>query len=221
MLPLQTSGVGSEFSLKAQRHAAAVKQLSGGDLGKMKSTCPVCKQSTLSARQLENGLACEQCSECKGVWVGAGQYEPWLAVQAKDLPEKPPEEGLKLVSGEKPGGKFCPVCKYLMMKYRFGHEIDFCLNRCMHCGGMWFDSNEWEILASRNLADKAHLVFTASWQAAVRAEEHQAAMEDTFKEIFGEEDLKEIKRIKNWLDKHPKSPELYAYLMMDKDKMWK
>jgi hypothetical protein len=82
---------------------------------------------------------------------------------------------------------------------------------------MWFDQNEWEIMKSRNLHDDVHLVFSQPWQSAVRAEEHTAAMDDILRQQLGDADLKEIKRIKDWIQKHPKSAELYAYLLFGKN----
>ena len=103
----------------------------------MITTCPVCKESSLTCRELEANLHSSQCSKCNGVWIGASQYEQWLLVHGENLPEKPPEEGISLVSGEMSGARFCPECKYILMKYAVGHQLGFSLNRCGHCGGIW------------------------------------------------------------------------------------
>jgi len=177
------------------------------------TTCPVCKEDTLSYCELEANLQCSQCSKCGGVWISAWQYEQWLQLHGENLPERPPEEGVSLVSGEMPGAKFCPECKFILMKYKVGHKVGISLNRCGHCGGIWFDKNEWEILRSRNLHDDVHLVFSQAWQSAVRAEEHKAAMDEIWRNELSDADLNEIRRIKSWLENHPKSAELYAYLI--------
>jgi len=182
----------------------------------MITTCPVCKESTLSNHELEPNLNSSQCSKCKGVWISADHYDQWMKLHGENLPEKPPEEGLNLLSGETIGAKFCPECKYILMKYRVGHQVGFSLNRCGHCGGIWFDKNEWEIMKSRNLHDDVHLVFSEPWQSAIRAEEHEAAMDEIWRQQLGDTDLSEIRRIKTWLDKHPKSAELRAFLLDSK-----
>jgi Zn-finger nucleic acid-binding protein len=182
----------------------------------MITTCPVCKESTLSNHELEPNLYSSQCRKCNGYWISADQYDKWMKLHGENLPEKPPEEGLNLLSGETTGARFCPECKYILIKYRVGHQVGFSLNRCGHCGGIWFDQNEWEIMKSRNLHDDVHLVFSEPWQSAIREEEHKAAMDDIWREQLGETDLSEIRRIKTWLDKHPKSGELRAYLLDNK-----
>src|SRR5580693_8391155 len=107
----------------------------------MITTCPVCNENALSDRQLEENLHSSQCSKCSGVWIGSSQYAQWLRGHGENLPEKPAEEGISLVSGEKPGARFCPQCSYILMKYKVGHQVGFSLNRCGHCGGIWFDRN--------------------------------------------------------------------------------
>jgi hypothetical protein len=42
-------------------------------------------------------------------------------------------------------------------------------------------------------------------------------MEEILSDQLGEADLKEIRRIKLWLQTHPKSAELYAYLISDRN----
>jgi Zn-finger nucleic acid-binding protein len=179
--------------------------------------CPVCKETALADRELEPNLNCSSCSNCGGSWISSSQYDQWLTVHGEKLPEKAPEEGVKLVSGEKAGIKFCPECKTYLVKYKVGHGVEFSLNRCGRCGGVWFDKNEWEIMKSRNLHDEVHLVFSQAWQSSVREDEHKAAMDEILGSQLGEADFKEVQRIRNWLKEHPKSAELYAYLLADSD----
>jgi Zn-finger nucleic acid-binding protein len=183
---------------------------------KMMKTCPISKRETLTPEMLEEFLRCSRCSDCGGVWIAALDYQEWLRHHGENLPEKPMEQGMNLVSGETHGPRYCPDCNWILMKYKVGHSINFSLNRCAHCGGMWFDQNEWDILKARNLHDDVHLVFSQQWQALVREEEHIAAVEACWRNQFGEADFKEIQRIKHWLQTHPKSAELYAYLL-DRD----
>lgn len=178
----------------------------------MQTMCPICPQTVLSAHQLDESLLGSNCDKCGGTWVSPDQYDDWLSQHGDNLPEKPPDEQIDLMSGEKPGARFCPACKFVMLKYKVGHDIEFSLNRCGHCGGFWFDKNEWEILKSRNLHDDITMIFSQPWQAQIRKEEHQKAIEQLWKERLGEADYNEAKRIKEWLEKSSKSQDLYAYL---------
>lgn len=183
----------------------------------MITTCPGCKEEGLSQHELEQDLHSSRCGKCNGVWVSSSQYQQWLKHHGENLPEKAPDAGVNLETNEAHGAKFCPECKYILLKYKVGHNVGFSLNRCGHCGGVWFDKNEWEIMKSRNLNDDVHLVFSEAWQSAVRAEEHNNAVDEILRKQIGDTDLKEIQRIKTWLQSHPKSAELYAYLLSGRE----
>lgn len=178
----------------------------------MSSTCPVCREETLASKELEPNLSANPCTKCGGIFIGAPDYHEWLRRSDGNLPEKPADDSINLVSGETTGPRFCPSCRFVLVKYSVGKGTQFAINRCGHCGGMWLDKNEWEILKSRNLHDDLHLVFSDSWQSNVRAEEHSQAMAEIFREHLGEE-LEEITRIKKWLKSHPKSDALHAFLL--------
>lgn len=179
----------------------------------MVTVCPVCRDNTLGKNELETNLTASQCTKCGGTYIGSQDYDHWLSNSETNLPEKAADDdSIKLASGESTGPRFCPECKFVLTKYNVGRGTNFAANKCGHCGGMWLDKNEWEILKSRNLHDDLHLVFSDSWQSGNRAEEHNKAMAEIFREHLGE-DLEEISRIKTWLKSHPKSDALFAYLM--------
>ncbi len=185
---------------------------------KMTTTCPVCRQeNTLAEQELEPNLNASQCRKCGGMWITSRQYETWLSLHGENLPEKPAEEGVKIVSGEVRGAKFCPDCQFILVGYKVGHEVGFSLNRCGHCGGIWFDKNEWEILKSRNLHDDVHLIFSQAWQSSIRTEERKTVLDEILREQLGDTDFTEIQRIKRWLQNHPNSMQLYSYLLSGRE----
>lgn len=179
----------------------------------MISNCPICKENKFSLRELDSNLQANECGKCNGVFIGAMQYDQWLSRHGVNLPEKAPDKDVTLVTEESHSAKLCPECKYILIKYKVGHETGFAVNRCGHCGGMWLDKNEWESLKSRNLHDDINLMFSDTWQSKVRAEEHEKALDEIIRGQLGAADYEEIRRIKSWIQKHPKSNELYAYLL--------
>src|SRR5207244_2897796 len=104
-----------------------------------------------------------------------------------DLPERPAEEGLRLPVSDNAVPKLCPDCGHILLPYHVGHALNFTLDHCGHCGGTWFDKNEWEILKSRNLHDDIHFIFSHVWQAEVFHEERRQAHERLLLEKFGAE----------------------------------
>lgn len=153
-----------------------------------------------------------ECNKCRGRWLGSYHYWKWRDKQGKSLPELPKAERADLPVADSQAAKLCPECGHILIRYPVGYEIDFQLDRCGNCGGVWFDKNEWEVLESRNLHDDVHKIFSAVWQAAVRKETHEKTMQEFYREKFGAADYQKIQEIKSWINNHRLSHELYAFL---------
>ncbi|MDB6124846.1 MAG: hypothetical protein JWQ71_3839 [Pedosphaera sp.] len=173
--------------------------------------CPVCKTRTLATHALEHNLISWKCDDCGGQWINSFQFWKWLEEH------QPNHEGVSprtpdLTSNETKAVKTCPECNHILAKYKVGHSLPFSLDRCGHCGGIWFDKNEWEILQGLNLHEEIHHIFSAPWQHRVRNEERARHLQALFAEKIGVQDFEEIKRIKEWLNQHPHRDELHQYL---------
>lgn len=173
--------------------------------------CPSCKTPVLRPRQLEENLEAFNCPQCNGHWIQGLEYWKWLELHGENLPERENAEG-EIVVSETKEIKNCPECKRFMVKYLVGHGVAFSLDQCSACKGLWFDTNEWEALVGRNLHDDIHAVMTAPWQAEAVKQQTRRRLEQIYTAKYGAEDYAEIKRIRRWLDAHPRKYELLAYL---------
>ncbi len=178
--------------------------------------CPVCKTEELALSALEGLLSSRHCNKCGGNWIQSFEYWKWREHHREKLPEfeesaaapapNPPATGALVV-------KHCPECRSILVRYKVGHGFSFSLDQCGNCRGVWFDKDEWEALKARNLHDDVYTIFTAPWQSQVRREESQRNQEQIYLKKFGEEGVEEIKRMKEWIDSHPRKHEILAYLM--------
>jgi Zn-finger nucleic acid-binding protein len=174
--------------------------------------CPVCQSRTLATHNLDQDLVSWKCANCQGQWINSFQFSKWVEQHRFNHHDQPSSQHLELTSNETKSAKVCPECGRIMAKFKVGYSLPFSLDRCGNCGGIWFDKNEWEILQGSNLRDQIHLIFSAAWQYRVRHEEQARHLEELFKERVGEADFAEIKRVRDWLRKHPHRLELYGYL---------
>ncbi len=173
--------------------------------------CPVCQSEPLVEGLLEENLPSYACAACGGNWIRGRDYWHWLEKHGQNLPEiTDPAPGQS--SAEDPATKLCPECAFTMFKYGVGHGLEFHLDQCMGCKGIWFDRHEWESLRARNLHDDLHAIFTAPWQAEATREERGRRLEQMYIRKFGAEDYAEIKRVRAWLVPHKHKHELLAYL---------
>jgi Zn-finger nucleic acid-binding protein len=177
--------------------------------------CPVCKSSKLVSANLESNLTSMACRDCGGNWIRGAEYWKWLEEHGPNLPERAADsEGLTLAE---PGRYIdCPECRFRMVKYLVGRGLNFTVDHCEGCKGIWLDRNEWEILKRRNLHDDLNSMLTEFWQIAAKREARMKSLEQIYVGKFGERDYSEIKRVRAWLDSHPQKQYLLAYLT-DKD----
>jgi len=176
-------------------------------------TCPVCITSTL--RFADDGDRPKRliCDRCGGHWVRDRQYWSWRRAHGEDLPPKEPEPGTAPVVEDSPGAKLCPECGRILSRRRAGYGLDFILERCPDCGGLWFDSNEWEALESRNLHDDVHMIFSEVWQRARGRDESRRDHEELLAEILGVADYATIRQFRCWLRGHPHCSTMMGYLL--------
>lgn len=185
----------------------------------MNMTCPACKvlekdPPALVSSELEPELNAKRCEKCEGVFLDYDAYERWLRASAGGTGSGgavADEDKYLKPSKEVKGAKFCPHCSTYLVKYDVGAEVNFTVDRCGKCGGIWLDGNEWNQLKARSLHRELHNVFSTNWQSNIRMEEHAKALEAIWKEQFGS-DYDELIRVKKWIEAHPKSAEMYAFL---------
>lgn len=175
----------------------------------MSMKCPVCKEKNLVLSLLETGLKGSLCNTCTGKWLSYENYNNW---KSKNEPLPIKENGnTQLCSFEKSGLKLCPECNQALYKYRVGHGVEFTVDQCSNCNGMWFDGNEWEILKSRNIHDEIHMIFSESWQRNIRKDETQKAIQEMWRERLGEADFNKINEFVAWMANHKNRDNLLAY----------
>ena len=181
--------------------------------------CPVCKDVSTEELELEEGLAAQQCPGCGGQWVNGAAYLRWVEQRGPkapdDEPTAPPAGVTEPPVNDNLKAKLCPECGRFLTRAKVGRGVEFSLDRCGSCGGIWFDRHEWDVLKGRGLHDDVHFVFSDAWQAEVLRRDREAQHDRLLAQRIGEADWAEIKRIRAWLDAHPHRTELYAALVRD------
>ena len=172
--------------------------------------CPLCQKPELQQVEIEENLVANDCPQCQGYWITSYNYWNWLKKHGETLPEKPAEVSFDVNDSQ--GAKLCPQCDRILIKYKVGRGIDFFLDHCNSCNGVWFDRHEWDVLKSRNLHDEVHYIFTKSWQEKIREEEISKNLDAMYEKKLGKDNYQEVQRIRKWLNDHPQRLALLAYL---------
>ena len=174
--------------------------------------CPVCKIPLNSSDHLEPQLIAKVCKQCSGHWVNSYQYWKWRDYQKEPLPRIPPNEEDEIIVKDSNKAKLCPECGHFLRSSRVGHGLNFALDRCANCGGFWFDKNEWAALRQAGLHLDTHSIFTKVWQREVKQNAIREDFDRIYSERFGRDDYSKIKRIRNWIQNHPKKDFILRYI---------
>jgi Zn-finger nucleic acid-binding protein len=179
--------------------------------------CPVCKTSELQELYLEEHLLANACETCGGRWLSFHRYQEWLEHYVPSFPKPSFEDVVAQERGDTQvddsvKAKICPECGHILLKYKVGPDLNFFVDRCNTCSGVWLDRNEWEVLKSRNLHDELLRIFTTTWQKHVQEEMTRENLEKFYVKKFGDATYQELTRIHEWLAQHPQRAELLAFL---------
>lgn len=174
--------------------------------------CPVCLKEALFKETVEGSLTMRRCPSCEGKWLSSKDYFAWQG----SLDAITPETGYSDINHDvtvtdSTQAKLCPECGRILIQFNVGHGINFCLDHCNTCNGVWFDRNEWEVLRGKNLHDEIHMIFTTSWQKEIKREERHAYFDAVYRSSFGA-DYDRIRDIKVWIDNHDLKPSILAFL---------
>lgn len=176
--------------------------------------CPICKTTTFTPLTLEDGLPAQTCVQCNGIWISSNPYQEWRRARSTDTPQRPSERPFD-PQWETKELKLCPDCGHILARFKIFPDTDYYLDHCHTCNGIWFDKNEWQALAERNLHDNLHEFFTHPWQESLHKQETTHRMEELYLEKFGRVDYQHIQNIRGWLREHPQSQMLLAFLMAE------
>jgi Zn-finger nucleic acid-binding protein len=177
--------------------------------------CPVCKTKRCRPIELEDNLKAASCESCGGHWISSQNYSTWLEHHGDTIPEKPFSEVAVDVS-DVHDAKLCPDCSRILLKYKVGHGLDFFVEHCPGCGGIWLDTNEWNALQDKNLHDEIHKMFSTSWQSRIRGDQMANTLDQVYANRLGAESYEKAKEIRQWIQDNPQKQAILAFLS-DKD----
>lgn len=173
-------------------------------------SCPACKHSTLTRIEIDPHLSARECSACGGFWISSPDYFQYLertvnSVSRDNFTETQPELQDSLQA------KLCVDCGCILTKFKVGHGLDFYLDYCGACQGVWLDKNEWHCLKRHGLHHQINKVFTTQWQNQIKEDRVRTHQLHIYSSKIGA-DFAKVRDFKDWLDRHPQRSMIYSYL---------
>lgn len=171
-------------------------------------TCPKCREETLERKEPlryerpEHGagprktpaLLPSRCTRCHGLWLTREEIARLRAGEAvlkPDAEDAPPQD----LEVDRRGG-LCPDCGRILVRAFLGErseeeveddETGFYLDRCAHCGGIWFDAGEWRELAEDPEVEDLSSLWDPEWHRRRVEERNRRAYLARLEERLGPE----------------------------------
>ncbi len=181
--------------------------------------CPSCGSAAgLTPTSLEPWLNGLECPACGGLWIPGAAFRTWWLSRPERRPQGAVPTAAPLPTEDGPYLRRCPECDHILARYRVGLGLTFCIDRCRHCSGMWFDRQEWQALRSRDLHEALPHVLTDEWQQELRVADRAVREEQWLLAQLGAEDLERIRQMKRWLNEHPQRALLLRLLAVEPER---
>lgn len=62
----------------------------------------------------------------------------------------------------------CPDCGRIVRRFKIWPNLEFYLDRCGGCNGIWFDQHEWEVFNEHWSVKNLNMFFTDEWQQKLK-----------------------------------------------------
>jgi Zn-finger nucleic acid-binding protein len=100
-----------------------------------------------------------------------------------------------------------------MARARVELDTPFFLERCLSCGGVWFDAGEWSRLATSQLLRSLLDFWTPAWRwRAQKQQAHRAELE-RLQARLGPPLFQQVQALAEALQGHPAREEALAFLL--------
>lgn len=157
--------------------------------------CPKCKNVNLEKTDPSKPY---WCPECGGMWVPVQEMDDFSHSLMEDL-----NTSMFDSSDYDHRTGLCPLGHGIMLRAKVEGDRNFYLERCPHCGGIWFDHGEWQQIAKYHLADNLAEYWTSAWQRKKQAEKDREGFIELNKKMIGEDAVGMILDLAAKLKGHP------------------
>ena len=166
--------------------------------------CPKCDDA-----RLQRTNAAFTCPSCHGVWLRKDDDVAPPIANDTEAGETSNEAKSATSNADSRTGP-CPEGHGIMLRARAGEPLDFSIERCPHCRGIWLDEGEWERIVRHEL--DLHSLFDPKMRAKRRAEAVQSRVDDALRDELGDAEFARLRACVETLREHPAKAQALAWI---------
>jgi Zn-finger nucleic acid-binding protein len=109
----------------------------------------------------------------------------------------------------------CPNGHGIMIRAKVDGDRPFYLEKCTHCGGIWFDHGEWQQIAKHHLIGNLADFWTTAWQRQKQKEKDRDSFIEINRKLIGDDVVRLIIQLGELLKNHPEKTRAMALLKQE------
>lgn len=169
--------------------------------------CPKCKTEEL---QKNRDTSSYLCSKCQGLWLLNTEIPEYSEVSTVDNGNSPPDPSKNdQVTG------LCPAGHGIMIRAKVDSSDPFYLEKCVTCGGIWFDKGEAQRLVESNFLQNLGELWSRAWQHKQRKEQNRSNFLEINRKLLGDDAFQAIMDLVLQLKDHPEKGRAIALLQQE------
>ncbi|MEO1336621.1 MAG: zf-TFIIB domain-containing protein [Myxococcota bacterium] len=167
-----------------------------------KARCPKCEDQPLYEHSSRRIL---QCPACRGLWLSNEEAQR-ASVDPKRALEVEANARTTSASSTTSADSRTGLCPYghgIMRRAKVHLSEPFFIERCVHCGGLWFDQGELAQLASSPLMEHLFDLWSTRWQLKQGQKRAKQSREDKLRARLDEAQQQALFEATTLLAQHP------------------
>ena len=168
--------------------------------------CPKCKIEELRKNEHQSAYFCKKC---QGMWLvdaGIPEYSEFSSEDSgssTDSPENDKVTGL------------CPSGHGIMIRAKVDLAEPFYLEKCVVCGGIWFDKGEAQRIGGSIFLEHLSELWSRAWQHKQRKEQSRRRFLEINQKLLGDDAFQTIMALALKLRNHPEKGRAMALLQQE------
>ncbi len=168
--------------------------------------CPKCKIEELQKSEQQ---ATYLCKKCQGMWlVDAGILE-YSEISSADCSSPSNSPDNDQVTG------LCPSGHGIMIRAKVDLDEPFYLEKCIACGGIWFDKGEAQRIGGSIFLANLSELWSRAWQHKQRKERRRRSFLEINQKLLGDDAFQAVMALALKLRDHPEKGRAMALLQQE------
>jgi Zn-finger nucleic acid-binding protein len=168
--------------------------------------CPKCKIEELQKSEHNSSYFCKKC---QGMWLLDVELPDYSEISSEDHSAQATSSDHDQVTG------ICPSGHGIMIRAKVDLPEPFYLEKCITCGGIWFDKGEAQRIDGSIFLENLSELWSRAWQHKQRKEKSRQSFLQINQRLLGDDAFQAVMKLALQLKDHPEKSRAMALLQQE------